>query len=153
MGSLARSSSREVRIRVPFVFSVVYFSRRTLPTKKGVRKGTTGGLSWRTKKLFGGFGPSKSVSDSPHFTQGHPHINTQSLIPPGSKSSLRLFSSGSRNPPARSSAKSSTKGRARDAQDARRRAGSPKLTARNTKSVRAGEERGIERERKKGKKK
>ena len=37
-GITARSSSREVRIRVPF-FSVVYFSRGTQP-KKGVRKGT-----------------------------------------------------------------------------------------------------------------
>ena len=32
-----RSSSREVRIRVPF-FSVVYFSRGTLPPKKGKRE-------------------------------------------------------------------------------------------------------------------
>ena len=30
-----RSSSREVRIRVPFPFSVVYFGRGTLPPKKG----------------------------------------------------------------------------------------------------------------------
>ena len=44
---LYRSSSREVRIRVP-IFSVVYSSRKTLPTKKGVRKGTTGGPSQRT---------------------------------------------------------------------------------------------------------
>ena len=35
-----RSSSREVRIRVPEFFAVVYFSRGTLPTKKGVKKGT-----------------------------------------------------------------------------------------------------------------
>ena len=34
---VSRSSSSEVRIRVPFVFSVVYFSRGTLPTKKGKR--------------------------------------------------------------------------------------------------------------------
>ena len=39
MGSTSRSSSREVRIRVPF-FQDVYFSRGTLPTKKGVKKGT-----------------------------------------------------------------------------------------------------------------
>ena len=41
-----RSSSGEVGIRVPF-FSVVDFSRGTLPTKKG-SKGTTGGpsLGW-----------------------------------------------------------------------------------------------------------
>ena len=35
-----RSSSREVRIRVPDFFSVVDFSRGTHPTKKGVRPGT-----------------------------------------------------------------------------------------------------------------
>ena len=36
----SRSSSREVSIRVPFIF-VVYFSRGTLPPKRnGVRKGT-----------------------------------------------------------------------------------------------------------------
>ena len=39
-----RSSSREVRIRVPFLFSVVHFSRGTLPKKRG-EKGTTGGPS------------------------------------------------------------------------------------------------------------
>ena len=39
MGTATRSSSREVRIRVPFF--QVYCSRGTLPTKKGVRKGTT----------------------------------------------------------------------------------------------------------------
>ena len=32
---LARSSSREVRIRVPTFFSVVYLSRGTLPKKTG----------------------------------------------------------------------------------------------------------------------
>ena len=39
----ARSSSREDRIRVPFLFSVGNFSRGTLPQKKLARKGTTGG--------------------------------------------------------------------------------------------------------------
>ena len=34
------SSSREVRLRVPIIFSAVYFSRGTLPTKKGERTGT-----------------------------------------------------------------------------------------------------------------
>ena len=33
-----RSSSREVRIRVPTLFSVVYFCRGTRTTKQGVRK-------------------------------------------------------------------------------------------------------------------
>ena len=31
---IPRSSNREARIRLPFLFSVVYFSRGTLPTKK-----------------------------------------------------------------------------------------------------------------------
>ena len=31
----SRSSSREVRIREPFLFAVVYFSRGTLPKKAG----------------------------------------------------------------------------------------------------------------------
>ena len=37
---MARSSRFETRIRVPDFFLFVYFSRGTLPTKKGVRKGT-----------------------------------------------------------------------------------------------------------------
>ena len=41
------SSSREVRIRVPFLFSVVYFSRGTLP-KKGA-KGHYWDLAWLAK--------------------------------------------------------------------------------------------------------
>ena len=41
---LHRSSSREVRIRVPTFFLVVYFSRGTLAQKRG-EKGTTGGPS------------------------------------------------------------------------------------------------------------
>ena len=36
---ITRSSSREVGIRVP-PFSVVYFSRETLQSKKGFKKGT-----------------------------------------------------------------------------------------------------------------
>ena len=49
-----RSSSRKVRIRVLTFFSVVYFSRGSLPQKKGYR-GTTGGprqissLQWHEK--------------------------------------------------------------------------------------------------------
>ena len=34
MFSITRSSSREDRLRVPLLFSVVYFSRGTLPTKR-----------------------------------------------------------------------------------------------------------------------
>ena len=46
---VARYSSREVRIRVP-TFSVVDFSRGTLPTKKGLRKGTRCGTWVGTRK-------------------------------------------------------------------------------------------------------
>ena len=49
-----RSSSSEVRVRVPFFsFSVVYFSRGTLPQKRG-EKGTTGG----PRKMRGCIGKS-----------------------------------------------------------------------------------------------
>ena len=44
--TLSRSSSREVRIRVPTFFLDVYFSRGTLPQKK-CKLGTTGGPSCR----------------------------------------------------------------------------------------------------------
>ena len=51
---LARSSSRQVRIRVPF-FSAVYFNRRTLSKKKG-EQGHYWGPSWprrQTLKMAG----------------------------------------------------------------------------------------------------
>ena len=44
-----RSSSREVRIRVPFLFSVVYFSRGTLPPKRnGFKRALLGDLDPQT---------------------------------------------------------------------------------------------------------
>ena len=51
---LARSSSKEVRIRVP-LFSEVYSSRGILLTKKAVRKGTTGGPSWVSRYTTASF--------------------------------------------------------------------------------------------------
>ena len=54
----ARSSSRELRIRVP-TFSVVYFSRGTLPTKKGERRALLGDLIPFQATLPGLKGPAK----------------------------------------------------------------------------------------------
>ena len=43
---MTRSSSIEVRIRVPFFLWSILVGSRTLPTKKGVRKGT-GDVEWK----------------------------------------------------------------------------------------------------------
>ena len=61
----ARSSSREVRIRVPF-FCNLFFSWGVLPTKKGVRKGTGGP---RLGILFGKFPflAGRGIQQTNHF--------------------------------------------------------------------------------------
>ena len=46
-----RSSRREVRIRVPTFFSVVYFSRGTQNPKKGSKRALLGNLVFRCKYM------------------------------------------------------------------------------------------------------
>ena len=82
-GFTPRSSSREVRISWYQLFSVVYFSGGTLPTKKGERKGTQLGvtvlhLDFRSEPQ----GRSRLLALGPHLfrlllhlTDGQPFAN------------------------------------------------------------------------------